>query len=118
MGAEQPSDTFIRRTSGAEVKKPHHPHIRALLRQHPEGMTCNEIGQQIGATYSTVRRALEGMPDAYIDRWVLLPGGRGQFNAVWCVVEPPANCPHPTDRTNAEVRTTWNHRHTTFGAQT
>lgn len=96
------------------MKTPHHPNIRALLRQHPEGMTCNDIGAAVGARYSTIRRAMEAMPDAYIDRWVRDPKSRGQFSAVWCVVIPPRNCPHPTDRTNAEIRTQWNHRHTHF----
>lgn len=96
------------------MKTPHHPRIRLLLREYPEGMTSTQIGDRLGVKYGTVRRALDAMPDVYIDRWVLEPGSRGQFLAVWCVIVPPRNCPHPTDRTNAEVRTTWNHRHTTL----
>jgi len=46
---------------------------------------------------STIKRALEQMPDAYIDRWEAYKG-RGQlpWRAVWCVVVPPKNCPMPS----------------------
>lgn len=77
------------------MKKPHHPAVRALLRQHPDGLTATQIMQalpHISDSY-VLRKCLEAMPDAYIDRW----GGpkRGQFYAVWCVVVPPENCPKP-----------------------
>ena len=99
------------------MKTPYHPRLRLLLRENPEGLTARQLGTALGAHYSTIRQALEAMPDTFIDRWVREPGGRGQYTAIWCVITPPPNCPHPTDRTNAEVRTTWNHRHTTLGAQ-
>lgn len=47
------------------------------------------------------------MPDAYIDRWVREPGSRGQFQAVYMVVVPPADCPHPKDRFPEVCKTRW-----------
>ena len=86
------------------MKKPHTPDIRALLRKNDSGMTVKEmlaLLHQINKP-ETLRKCLERMPDAYIDRWV--KGGRGQYFAVWCVVVPPEHCPHPTDR---YARTVW-----------
>jgi hypothetical protein len=97
------------------MKKPHHPGIRLVLRDAPEGLTALELAARIpDMDYNAARRALNGMPDAYIDRWILMPGSRGQFQAVWCVVTPPDNCPHPKDRFKVEARTQWAHRHTTL----
>lgn len=81
------------------MKKPHHPAIRALLRQHPEGLTVSAIQHTLLISKTdTVRKCLEAMPDVYIDRWVKTHNSRGQFLAIWCAVEPPPNCPYPTDR--------------------
>lgn len=58
-------------------------------------MTVADIARELGAKNTDpVRLALEAMPDAYVDRWD--GPTRGQFAAVWCVVVPPPNCPHPT----------------------
>ncbi len=86
------------------MKKPHIPDIRALLRDNINGMTVAELLGRLPKIKKaeTVRKCLERMPDAYIDRWVF--GKRGQFFAVWCVVVPPAHCPHPRDR---YTRTVW-----------
>ena len=70
-----------------------HPNIRALLRASEDGMTAAQIGEAMGVDQGGVYHALVRMPDAYIDRY-LLPV-RGQYAAVWCVVVPPENCPHP-----------------------
>lgn len=86
------------------MKKTHIPAIRTLLRDNEPGMTCNEIKAKLPYIYKveTIRKCLERMPDAFIDRWI--KGARGQYHAVWCVVVPPPHCPHPKDR---YVRSEW-----------
>lgn len=49
-------------------------------------------------TDSNIRRSLKGLPDAYIDRWE--SASRKAYKAVWCVVIPPEDCPHPTKGKN------------------
>lgn len=78
------------------MRKSNHEALRKLLRNQPDGLTVSEAGAAIDATAGHVRAALQAMPDAYIDRWVHKNQGT-PFAAVWCVVTPPANCPHPTD---------------------
>jgi hypothetical protein len=76
------------------MSRSRHPEIRALLRANDDGMTVTQISAALGARLDSVRWSLYSMPDAYIDRW---DGPiRGQYAAVWCVVVPPENCPHPT----------------------
>ena len=93
------------------MKKPHLPDIRAVLRQHREGLTIKEIHAKLPhiARSVTVKSALRKMPDAYIDRWVLNDGARGQYESVWCVVATPPHCPYPTDRFQSvgAPRTRW-----------
>lgn len=67
--------------------------IRDYLRANPDGAITSKIADAVGASYLTVYQALDIMPDTYIDRWQ--PGQRGQFAAVWCVVDVPENCPRP-----------------------
>lgn len=88
------------------MKKPHHPAIRALLREHPDGLTVNEICRRIPAISKqwTATKCLDAMPDAYIDRWI--DPVRGQWQAVWCVVVPPENCPYP-ESIGKTARTHW-----------
>lgn len=69
--------------------------VRSILRQQTDGMTTAELGALLGQEPELARRVLRCMPDAYIDRWVKV--GRG-FAAVWSVVIPPDNCPHPVKR--------------------
>jgi hypothetical protein len=88
------------------MNKPTHPAIRTLLRARPDGLRIEEMAEALGLQPKTLRRALVGMPDAYLDRWV--KGARGQWNAVWCVVVPPQNCPHPKER--YPIYTQWRHR--------
>lgn len=71
-------------------------HIRQLLREHPDGLTLKTIAERVDRAEGTVRQLLSSMPDTYIDRWD--GPTRGQYAAVWCVVVPPDNCPHPTGR--------------------
>jgi hypothetical protein len=81
--------------------------IRAMLRSYPDGLRAGDIHAAMpGITRATtIMRVLHRMPDAYIDRWVL--GQRGQFEAVWCAVVTPKNCPHPTGRFVYQPRTQW-----------
>ena len=76
------------------MRKPRHPEIRALLRANDDGMTVAQLSTALGSRNDVVKNCLLAMPDAYIDRY--LKPVRGQHPAVWCVVVPPANCPHPT----------------------
>jgi len=73
--------------------------VRQILYQHAEGMTSKEIMRLLNmARIDTANRVLTNMPDTYVDRWIMTRGSRGQYQAVWCIVRPPANCPYPTDR--------------------
>lgn len=76
------------------MSKSRHPDIRVLLRKHDDGLTAAQISGALGIKQDSVRQSLGDMPDVYIDRY--LEPVRGQYPAVWCVVVPPANCPHPT----------------------
>lgn len=97
------------------MKKPHIPAIRELLRVSPDGLTPKMIHEALPSIskVTIVKSALRKMPDAYIDRWVLMPGTRGQHEGIWCVVIPPPHCPHPKDRFY-KPQTTWK---TDTGAQ-
>jgi hypothetical protein len=69
--------------------------IRALLQANPDGLTLNEILNAFpDRARDNIRKSLKGLPDAYIDRWESAP--RKAYKAVWCVVIPPEDCPHPT----------------------
>lgn len=70
--------------------------LRKILRQHPDGLTANQLETLVPFSPSDIRRSLSAMPDVFVDRWV--KGGRGQYEKVWCAVHVPANCPHPKDR--------------------
>lgn len=70
------------------------PILRATLRQHKDGLTLKQLAEQSGVTYRSVHTSIQTMPDVYIDRWDS-PTGRFRYQAVWCAVEVPENCPHP-----------------------
>lgn len=70
--------------------------VRALLHQHPLGLTPLKIAEITGMHPANVRTALRAMPDVYVDRWI--KGKRGQYEKVWCAVYVPENCPHPRDK--------------------
>jgi len=70
--------------------------VRALLRTRPNGMTSNEIAEELKMHPANVRTSLRAMPDTYVDRW--RTGKRGQFEKVWCAADVPEDCPHPKDR--------------------
>jgi len=69
--------------------------VRATLRAYPDGMTPNELADELDLPYRSVQYALHCMDDAYIDRWTRPKDGKS-YSAVWCVVEVPENCPRPT----------------------
>jgi len=71
--------------------------VRATLRFHPDGLTLLEIAHFAGVPYRAVHRAILKMPDTYIDRWQS-PVGKHRYQAVWCVVPVPANCPRPNKK--------------------
>ena len=71
-----------------------HPIIRKALRD-TDGLTIAELHTLTGQSAATIYQSLESMPDAYIDRWG--EKVRGQYPAIWCVVEVPMDCPHPED---------------------
>lgn len=88
--------------------KPLAPEIRAILKQHPDGLATKQLRNLLGAehTAEVVNRALHSMPDAYIDRWDVGTNRNGALAAVWMVVVPPENCPHPTRKaSNGTLRT-------------
>jgi len=73
--------------------------MRRLLRASDDGLTLLELADETGHRSSVVHKRLLGMPDVYIDRWLKNPPGRGRpYSAVWAVVVPPENCPHPAKR--------------------
>ena len=68
--------------------------VRSILRQAEDGMTVSQLSLRTELDRPHLSRILRGMPDAYIDRWVNVQGGRWH-RAVWCVVIPPEDCPRP-----------------------
>ncbi len=67
--------------------------IRATLRQRGL-MSSAQVANLTGLAASHVSTRLKKMPDAYIERWARNPNGGRPF-AVWGVVVPPPNAPHP-----------------------
>lgn len=79
--------------------KSHASNIRAILREHPDGLTARDIASKPNGpcNKNNATRCLKSMPDAYIDQWAIMTrNSRGQYSAIWCVVPVPENCPHPT----------------------
>jgi hypothetical protein len=67
--------------------------VRKLLRDNPDGMDAGTIANKLDREPKNIRKLLNTMPDAYIDRWVRHRGTPPI--AIWCVVVPPENCPRP-----------------------
>lgn len=68
--------------------------LRAILRGHPDGLSTTALMDMTGVVHrENMTRRLHEMPDAYIDRW---EKGQRTYQAVWCIVTPPDDCPHPT----------------------
>jgi len=74
--------------------KSKHDIVRKVLRASEDGLTVKQIVDLTQIDKDPLSRILQTMPDAYIDRWS--GPTRRQYNAVWCVVVSPENCPHPT----------------------
>jgi hypothetical protein len=75
--------------------------IRALLREHSDGMTLEQIVWAVKRDKANVKKNVRAMPDAYIDRWEAVP--RKQYAAVWCVVVPPEDCPRPENEDDMAI---------------
>ena len=73
----------------------HHQKIRDLLK-NSEGLTTRQLQYRLEVDQRTLCKSLKSMPDAYIDRWS--GPHRGQWAAVWCVVEVPQDCPKPDEK--------------------
>lgn len=79
------------------MKPSKHPAIRSVLRASGTAMTAKEISARVGIDADNVRQALRRMPDTYIEAYAL--SRRSVHEALWRVVIPPPNCPHPKPRT-------------------
>lgn len=73
-------------------------HIRAWLRVIPGGMSVPALHAKIGGTEWKIRKAINTMPDVYIDHFSMPPPGtRGpRVFAVFCLSDTPQkDCPRP-----------------------
>ena len=68
--------------------------IRNLLRKEEDGSTIAGLAFDLDAPKKSIASALENMPDAYVDRWTDAGQSR-KYEAIWCVVVPPEDCPQP-----------------------
>jgi len=71
--------------------------IRQILRSEEDGCTIAELADRLDAKKMSIAAALAAMPDTYIDRWTDA-GQQRPYEAIWCVVTPPENCPKPERR--------------------
>lgn len=69
--------------------------VRQRLREAPDGMTVAQILAVVDTERTHLSRILNGMVDAYIDRWEKSVADKRWLRAVWCVVVAPENCPRP-----------------------
>lgn len=69
--------------------------IRDYLKDS-DGLTTRQLQFRLGIEQRTICKALKAMPDTYVDRWT--GPYRGQWAAVWCVVEVPEDCPKPDEK--------------------
>tara|TARA_R110000868_G_scaffold208537_1_gene458011 strand:- start:302 stop:514 length:213 start_codon:yes stop_codon:yes gene_type:complete len=65
-----------------------------MLRNEEDGSTVAELALRLDARKVSIAAALARMPDTYIDRWTEAGQSR-PYEAIWCVVTPPENCPKP-----------------------
>ena len=81
--------------------------IRDCLKRHGNGLTRQELADILRIPPSNIKTAIAGMPDVYVDRWVI--NSRKQYKKVYCVVHVPEDCPHPKDRVypNPKPVTIW-----------
>ena len=78
-----------------EQMNTHHQKIRDLLKGS-DGLTTKQLQYRLEVDQRTLCKSLKSMPDSYIDRWS--GPHRGQWAAVWCVVEVPEDCPKPDEK--------------------
>ena len=76
----------------------HHKEIRELL-AGSDGLTVKQMQIALQIEVRTLNKSIKSMGDAYIDRWT--GPYRGQWAAVWCVVEVPQHCPKPDEKNMA-----------------
>ena len=74
--------------------KSNHNTIRALLKQHPDGLKSSDISKLTGIDNRSVNKSLESVFGVYIDRWEKA-SYRNTLAAIWVVVDVPENCPKP-----------------------
>jgi hypothetical protein len=74
--------------------KSNHKIIRALLKQHPDGLKSSDISRLTGIEVRSVNKSLEGVFGVYVDRWENSTY-RNTLAAIWVVVDVPENCPKP-----------------------
>lgn len=81
--------------------------IREMLLKHPYGLTRQELSDKLGIHVANIKTAILGMPDVYVDRWMM--GERKQYKKIYCAVSVPEDCPHPKDRVypNTKPVTVW-----------
>jgi hypothetical protein len=79
------------------------PLLREILLGYEDGLTINDLIVKTCLDGSNLRRALAGMDDVYIDRW-LASQYQKPAQAVYCIVKIPEDCPKPAKEPN-EKRT-------------
>ena len=67
--------------------------IRKALKTCDDGMTVREIAETLALAPSRIYPLLKNMQVAYVDRWQTTE--RGKYEAVYAVVDVPADCPKP-----------------------
>ena len=76
--------------------KSNHNIIRALLKQHPDGLKSSDIAKITGIDIRVVNKALGSVFGVYVDRWENSTY-RNTLAAIWVVVDVPENCPKPNN---------------------
>ena len=74
--------------------KSNHGTIRAVLKQHPDGLKSSDISKLTGIDNRSINKSLESVFGVYIDRWEKTTY-RNILAAIWVVVDVPENCPKP-----------------------
>ena len=68
--------------------------IIRIMKRYPDGVDAGTIGKELGKPDRSIYKALQRTAGAYIDRWANM--NKRQYVAIWCLVEVPEDCPHPT----------------------
>lgn len=68
--------------------------VRKYLKETPDGARVASIALALRRSERSVRATLQGIPDAYIDRWDNSRREKG-YDDIWCLAPVPANCPKP-----------------------